>query len=113
VDVVVAVRVARRAAAFLVAEPAVETGCLEGVGAQGYPVAIAAPDLSFGCGEELGSTPQLRWPWSPLAQQMPALTVARSSGLAPEQVMGKLSGGPLPRPAPMAGASSAAHRALT
>ena len=48
----------------------------------------------------------------PQAQQMPALTVARSCGLAPEQVMGKLSDGPLPRPAQMAGASPAAHLAL-
>src|SRR5215468_6214938 len=50
-----AVRVARRAAAFGVAEPGVETRCLEGVGAQGHPVAAAAPDLGFGRGEEPGS----------------------------------------------------------
>jgi hypothetical protein len=55
VDVVVAVRVTRRAAAFGVAEPGVETGCLEGVGAQGHPVAAAAPDLGFGGLEELGA----------------------------------------------------------
>ena len=55
VDIVVAVRIAWRAAAFGVAGPAIETGCLEGVGAEGYPVAAAAPDLSFGCGEELRS----------------------------------------------------------
>ncbi len=83
------------------------------------PVAVAAPDLSFGRGEELGShaatalvvahpeqvnvaalaryvtrrtctrcstgcvTPASNCsPWSPPAQQMPALTVARGSGLA-------------------------------
>jgi hypothetical protein len=39
--------------------------------------------------------------------------LARSSGLAPEQVMGKLSGGPLTGPAQVAGASSAARLALT
>src|SRR5262249_60631067 len=55
VDLCVAVRVARRAAAFGVAEPGVETGCLEGVGAQGHPVAAATADLGFGCGEEPGS----------------------------------------------------------
>src|SRR5215467_15667221 len=55
VDVVMAVRVARRAAAFGVAEPGVETRCLEGVGAQGHPVAAAAPDLGFGRGEEPGA----------------------------------------------------------
>src|SRR4029079_6938159 len=41
VDAVVAVRIARRAAAFGVAEPGVETRRLEGVGAQGHPVAAA------------------------------------------------------------------------
>src|SRR5215470_15423233 len=55
VDVVVAVRVAGGAAAFGVAEPGVETGCLEGVGTQGHPVAAAASDLGFGCGEEPGA----------------------------------------------------------
>src|SRR6266566_489010 len=55
VDVVVAVRIARRAAAFGVAEPGVETRCLEGVGVEGYPVAAAAPDLGFGRGQESGS----------------------------------------------------------
>src|SRR5215468_9696605 len=50
-----AVRIARRTAAFPVAEPGVETRCLEGVGAQGHPVAAAAADLSFGCGQEPGS----------------------------------------------------------
>src|SRR6266516_6056877 len=62
-------RVARRAAAFGVAEPGVEAGCLEGVGAQGHPVAAAAPDLGFGGGEEPG------------AQAATALVVAH-----PEQV---------------------------
>jgi pimeloyl-ACP methyl ester carboxylesterase len=64
VDVVVAVRVARRAAALGVSEPGVETGRLEGVGVEGNPVAAAAPDLSLGGGQEPGS------------QAVPALVVA-------------------------------------
>src|SRR5438876_6039679 len=55
VDVVMTMRIARRAAAFAVAEPGVETRRLEGVGAQGHPVAAAAPDLGFGGGQEPGS----------------------------------------------------------
>ena len=55
VDVVVAVRVTGRASAFGVAEPGVETRCLEGVRAQGHPVAAAAPDLGFGGGQEPGA----------------------------------------------------------
>src|SRR5690348_6120402 len=78
VDVLVAVRVARRAAAFGVAEPGVETRRLEGVGAQGHAVAAAAPDLGFGRGEELG------------AQATTALVVAH-----PEQVD---VAAPTPRP---------------
>src|SRR5215472_2284294 len=55
VDVVVAIRIARRAAALGVSVPGVETGCLEGVGVEGHPVAAAAPDLSLGGGQEPGS----------------------------------------------------------
>ena len=50
-----AVRIARRAAAFGVAQAGVETRSLEGVGAQGHPVAAAAPDLGFSSGQHPGS----------------------------------------------------------
>ena len=46
------VGVGRRAAAFLVAEAGVETGCLEGVGAQGHLIAATARDLLLGGGQE-------------------------------------------------------------
>src|SRR5690349_4059256 len=55
VDVVVAVRIARRTTAFAIAKPGVETRRLEGMGVQGHPVAAAAQDLGLGRGEEPGS----------------------------------------------------------
>jgi hypothetical protein len=55
VDFVIAVRVTRRAAALLVAEPGIEPGRLERVRAQDDLVAATAPDLSLGCCEDLGS----------------------------------------------------------
>src|SRR5262249_34826142 len=55
VDVIVPMRVAGGAAALLVAETGIETGCLEGVGAQGNLVAAAALDLLFGFGQQPGS----------------------------------------------------------
>ena len=41
-DVVVAMRIARCAAAFAITGPGIQTRCLEGVGVQGHPVAAAA-----------------------------------------------------------------------
>src|SRR5262249_6492164 len=58
VDVVIPVRIARRAPAFGVAEPGVETRCLERVGAQRDPIAATAPDLGLGGGQQPG--PQAR-----------------------------------------------------
>src|SRR5690349_14926260 len=55
VDVVVAAWVARRPPAFGVAEPGIESWGLEGMGAQGHPVAAAAPDLGFGGGQQVGA----------------------------------------------------------
>ena len=54
-DIVVAVRIARRATAFAIAEPGVETRRLEGMGVQGDPVAATVTDLGFGGGQEPGS----------------------------------------------------------
>jgi hypothetical protein len=54
-NVVVATRVARRPPAFGVAEPGIEPRGLEGMGAQGHPVAAAAPDLGFGRGQQIGA----------------------------------------------------------
>jgi hypothetical protein len=78
VDVVVAVRIARRAAALPVAEPGLEIRRLERVGAQRHPVTAAAHDLSFCHGQEPGS------------QAMTALVVSH-----PEQVDVAV---PAPRP---------------
>src|SRR5690242_10203873 len=58
VNIVVAVRIARRAAAFGVAEPGVETRRLERVGVQGHPVTATAHDLGFSRSQQPG--PQAR-----------------------------------------------------
>src|SRR5262249_25018304 len=55
VDLVIAARVRRGAAALSVAEPGVESRCLEGVGAQGGLTAATAPDLVLGGGQQPGA----------------------------------------------------------